>query len=119
MLIKPSFVFICIPIRIYLAYLAYKLAKTRPVAHFIMGAIALFVSIGFASLFVTNSRQFGFEAKSALNPQGIIWWNNVRPIHAAFYLAFAMCAMNYKVYAYKFLIADVVFAIFYNFVKVL
>jgi hypothetical protein len=75
------FLLFCIPLRIFLAYLA----KTG--SHRVQQIIAVFasaVAIGFMYIYVTGSRQVGAETFGAK-----IWWNHFRPIHAFLYAYFA------------------------------
>lgn len=37
-----------------------------------------------------------------------IWWNNLRPVHAAMYVLFSIAAIQKKSYAWTFLLSDAV-----------
>ena len=48
---------------------------------------AALVAIGFTTVYMGGLRQTGVETEG--EP---IWWNSLRPVHAALYAAFAYCA---------------------------
>jgi len=69
-----------------------------------LGYLAMLPAIGFIYIFLTGSRQTGLEVGG-----GRIWWNNLRPLHAIMYLAFAYLAITGSTqYAWKVLAADVI-----------
>jgi hypothetical protein len=68
-----------------------------------MGYLALLPAIGFAYIFLTDSRKTGAEVFG-----GKIWWNNLRPLHALLYFLFAYNAINGNKNAWIFLLIDVV-----------
>ena len=70
-----------------------------------LGAIALLPVIGWIYILATGSRQTGPEAG------GRIWWNNLRPVHAALWACFAAAALVKNSNAYLFLVADVIFGL--------
>jgi hypothetical protein len=71
-----------------------------------LGYAALVPAAGFLWIWATGSRKTGPESSSA---GGRIWWNDLRPVHAAMYLAFAVAAIGWhSPHAWKFLAADVV-----------
>jgi hypothetical protein len=89
----------CIPARLGLAYLA----KTLPATYLpYMGMIAILPAIGFLFLWATGSRKTGAEVFG-----GSIWWNSLRPIHAALYAIFAFMAIQRSSYAWIVLLLDV------------
>lgn len=67
----------------------------------LMGYGGLIISIVFGYLWLTNSRQQGFEAG------GKIWWANWRIIHSILYFGFAIAAINNNRNAYMYLAIDV------------
>jgi hypothetical protein len=69
----------------------------------ILGYLALLPAIGFVYIYLTGSRQTGAEVFGEK-----IWWNNLRPLHAAFYFLFAYNAINGNKMAYQYLMYDVV-----------
>jgi hypothetical protein len=80
------FLGLCIPSRIGLAMLAkYGSFKIRTY----MSYGAILVAFGVIYIYVTGSRKTGVETGG--KP---IWWNNIRPLHALFYLTFAYMVFN-------------------------
>jgi hypothetical protein len=75
------FLFGCIPTRLAIVYLS-KVISTEYLP--ILGYLSLIPAIGFIYLYLTGSRKTGAEVFG-----DNIWWNNLRPIHALFYLLFA------------------------------
>jgi hypothetical protein len=73
------------------------------------GYLALLPAIGFMYIFLTGARQTGPETLGAP-----IWWNNLRPVHAALYFLFAYNAIRGISSAWIYLLIDVVFG-FFNF----
>lgn len=72
-----------------------------------LGYAALVPAAGFLWIWATGARKTGPEVFG-----GRIWWNALRPVHAAFYLAFAVAAIGWRwPHAWKFLAADVVFGL--------
>lgn len=69
-----------------------------------LGYAALIPAAGFLWIWATGSRQSGPEVFG-----GRIWWNALRPLHAAMYIAFAVATIGWQSpHAWKFLAADVV-----------
>jgi len=75
----------CIGTRVGLAWLA----KNRPDLVPYIGIAALMISIGFTTIFLGGLRKTGPETFG--QP---IWWNSMRPIHAALYGLVAYHALN-------------------------
>ena len=74
-----------------------------------LGAIALIPVIGWIYILITGSRQTGLEAGDlAGGTKGRIWWNHLRPVHAALWTGFAVTAIMKNKSAYLFLVADVI-----------
>ena len=90
----------CIPMRLLLVYLAYRQTY---MPYFAM--IALLISIGFMSIYLFGLRPTGRETFG--QP---IWWNDLRPVHAALYAVFAYCAIHpvYAKHAWLVLFTDVI-----------
>jgi hypothetical protein len=58
-------------------------------------------------IFLTGSRPTGLEVGG-----GAIWWNNLRPLHAAIYILFAYLAITGNTQmAWRVLAADVVIGV--------
>lgn len=94
------FLFGCIPTRLAITYLA----KISPIEYLpILGYIALIPALGFIYLYFSGIRQSGPETFGDK-----IWWNNLRPIHAIFYLLFAYNAVNKVRTAWLYLMYDVI-----------
>ena len=72
----------------------------------ILGYLALLPAIGFVYIYLTGSRQVGAEVFGEK-----IWWNNLRPLHAALYFLFAYNAINGNKMAYQYLLYDVIFGL--------
>ncbi len=99
---KRIFLFLigCIGVRSILVYVAKTInIKYLPVA----GMLALLPAIGFSYLFLFGKRKTGPEVFG-----GTIWWNNLRPVHALLYFAFAVSAILKKSWSWLFLLVDVV-----------
>jgi hypothetical protein len=103
--IKRTLLFLigCIGARGLLAYAA-KVASPAYLA--LMGWAALIPAFGFLYFYLSGSRSTGPEVFG-----GKIWWNDLRPIHAAFYVSFAVTAIQGLPYSWMFLLADVVFGL--------
>lgn len=97
---KSALLFIlgCIPARVALAYVAKTHTEwLRPLA-----AVALAIGLGFLFIYFTDARKSGAETFG--QP---IWWNDLRPLHGALYLAFATAAMAGRKDAWVILTIDV------------
>jgi hypothetical protein len=68
-----------------------------------LGYAALVPAIGFMYFFLTGTRQTGVEVFGDK-----IWWNNLRPVHAAIYGLFAYYAIQKNRNAWLILLADVI-----------
>lgn len=64
----------------FAAAAAYAPSRIR----WIMAWLALLPAIGFTWIYLTNSRKTGPEVFGAT-----IWWNSLRPVHAALWFSFA------------------------------
>ena len=93
------FLFGCIGTRLALVYIA----KTISLQYLpVLGYVALLPAIGFMYFFISGTRQTGAEVFGDK-----IWWNNLRPVHAALYGLFAYNAINKNPNAWMFLLVDV------------
>lgn len=91
----------CLGTRSLFAYLANR-ADVQQLRW--LGYLAMLPAIGFIYIFLTGSRQTGLEVGG-----GRIWWNNLRPLHAAMYLTFAYLAITGDTqYAWQVLAMDVI-----------
>lgn len=94
----------CIPVRFFIVYLS----KIAPIYYLRwMGVIALMPAFGFLYIYFTGSRKRGVETMNAP-----IWWNELRPIHAALYIMFALNAIRGIRCAWIYLFADVCLGLF-------
>ena len=97
---QKLFLFLCIPFRILLVILA-KYISPNYLPY--LGYISLIIAIGFASIYLTNSRKTGPEVFG-----GQIWWNYLRPVHSLLYFLFAYNAIIGNKQSWIFLLSDVV-----------
>jgi hypothetical protein len=90
----------CVGTRLLLVYLA---ATVPPRWLFFMGILALVPAIGFAVIYIGGLRTTGREVFGDR-----IWWNDLRPLHAALYALFAYLAITgAQSLAWKVLLGDV------------
>jgi len=67
-----------------------------------MGYLALIPAIGFMIIYLGGYRKTGPEVFG-----DVIWWNNLRPVHAALYFTFAYLAITgVHQHAWKILALD-------------
>lgn len=93
------FVFGCTTIRLALVF-AVRLTPARYLPY--LGYPALLPACGFAYIFLSGCRSTGPEVFG-----GAIWWNSLRPLHAALYFVFAAMAIGERPEAYIPLLVDV------------
>lgn len=108
------FLFVCMGIRLTLAFLAKKANKSLL---FVMGLLALLPATVFFYLFFSGKRKTGPETFGAK-----IWWNNLRPLHGILYLLFAIYAIRGDKKAWMFLLLDMIiglisFTVFHAFIR--
>ena len=95
------FIFVCMGIRLSLAYLAKRISGKYLQ---LMGYIMAVPAFGFAYIYVTGIRNKGrFDQKA--------WWNDLRPIHSVLYGLFAWSAINKRSDSWVFLFADAIFGL--------
>lgn len=94
------FLFGCIPTRLLIMYVA-KIVSLQYLP--ILGYLALLPAIGFIYLYISGARPSGPETFGDK-----IWWNQLRPIHALFYILFAYNAIHKVKSAWLYLMYDVV-----------
>ena len=96
------FLFGCLPVR--LALIAAAVAAHMYAPHILkwMGYAALIVSLGFTIIYLGDLRKTGPEVFG-----DTIWWNDLRPLHAALYFWFALLAIKGNKYAWVPLAIDV------------
>ena len=71
-----------------------------------LGYLALAPAVGFLYIYLTGTRKTGGETFGEK-----IWWNDLRPLHAAFYFLFAYNAIIGNKQAWLYLLADVLFGL--------
>lgn len=91
----------CIPTR---AAFTYAAAKSQTSSLPLFGALAALPAVGFLVIYFTGLRKTGAETGGAP-----IWWNNLRPLHALLWAAFAVFAIAGKPWAWMVLAADTLF----------
>jgi hypothetical protein len=88
----------CMGARLAIAFLA----KTIPLDYLpYMGFPALAIAAGFAAIYVGGLRPTGIEVGG-----GRIWWDALRPVHAALWTLFALLAFRKQRSAWLVLLAD-------------
>jgi hypothetical protein len=92
----------CIPLRLYLVYLA----KNRPEYLPLLGKLAFLIGFGFLYLYFTGKRQTGAEVFGQK-----IWWTKERIIFGLIYLLFAIHAIKGDKFAWKILLLDPIFGL--------
>jgi hypothetical protein len=90
----------CIGTRLTFALIA---KNASPALLSIMGYIALIPALGFTFIYLFGLRKTGPEVFGDK-----IWWNSLRPLHAALYFSFAYLAINKSKNAWLALLADVI-----------
>ncbi len=83
------------------AALTYTAAVAGPTLLTYMAVGTAAISIGFMAIYLFGLRPTGPEVFGER-----IWWNDLRPIHAAFYGLFAVCAFMGVSRAWMLLAAD-------------
>ena len=90
----------CIGVRTLFAYIA-KTINPEYLPY--LGYLAILPALGFMYIYFSGSRKTGGEVFGEK-----IWWDDLRPIHALLYSAFAYRAINQNSDAWVFLAMDVV-----------
>lgn len=98
----------CMGSRAFLVYLAYRCGQKNATVLcqrtlIVMAIMAILVSLAFMTIFLTGSRKTGPEVFG-----DVIWWNDLRPVHALMYLTFAIAAIFVPTQAYIPLLLDVI-----------
>lgn len=96
------FLLACIPIRLLLCYVSYRL----PLVHLpVLGIVLLAIGLSFIWLFFTDMRLSAPEAG------GYTWWHNLRLIHGMLYLTAAVYAFRKQRIVWIPLFLDVLFGL--------
>lgn len=99
---KLLFLFGCIPVRLLIAALTYKIdEKYLPY----LAVVFLAIGISFIYLYLSNSRLKAPEAG------GETWWKNLRPIHGMLYITAGIYALKKSRTAAILLVVDVIFGL--------
>lgn len=93
------FLYLCIPLRIFLIYLAKNKQKYLKV----MAIFAIFIGCGFTYYYFSGTRTIGPETFGEL-----IWWNDLRIVHAFNFFTFAFLCFFKPNIAYIPLVIDVI-----------
>lgn len=96
------FLCLCIPTRALFAYLAKVKIKWLK----IMSIPVIIIALSWIYLFLSGKRKVGAETFGEK-----IWWNKLRPVHAVFYLTFAILALMGNHNAWIILAVDVLFGL--------
>lgn len=88
----------CIPTRLFLVFLARYGDKT---IRTILSGITFSIATGFLIIYFGGLRKTGVETGG-----DVIWWNDLRPVHAFIYYAFAISNYYGNRGAWKLLLLD-------------
>ena len=89
----------CIPLRLLFAYAA-KTTDPKFLPYFAL--LAILPMIGWLTIYFVSPRLTGPEVSG-----GVIWWNDLRIVHALLYLLFIIYALQKKPFSYIALLVDV------------
>ena len=92
------FIFVCMTIRMFAVYLAYKDIYLQP-----LGFLYVLFGLGMAITYSFKLRDVGIETGMKK-----IWWNKFRPLFALIWISFGVAALYKKSYAWKILSLDVI-----------
>tara|TARA_B100001287_G_scaffold264929_1_gene257287 strand:- start:211 stop:588 length:378 start_codon:yes stop_codon:yes gene_type:complete len=95
------FLLMCIPLRIYLIYLAKNIKKKENKLYLLI--LMLVFGLGMLIVYLGGYRKTGAEVGG-----DEIWWDYMRPMHIFIYLYFSYLYYNNHEKAYEILIYDVV-----------
>ena len=97
------FMFVCLPARFLLAFLAYKInLYYLP----FLSIISFFIGVQFIRHYIKNEPKIGFFGST-------VWWENYRLIHGIDYLLFSLAAFFKNKNAWFFLLLDAIFALIF------
>lgn len=93
-----AFLFGCMGARFALTWVA----RVVPLAWLpVMGLPAMVIAAGFAVIYINGWRKTGPEVRG-----GVIWWNALRPVHAALWFTFGVMALARQRDAWVVLLVD-------------
>lgn len=86
---SPKFIFLfgCVPVRFFLAFLVLMLESKKLR---LLSPLFAIIGLSFIFLKLTNKRLTSFESG------GKTWWNNVRPVHGLLYILASFFAFKGK-----------------------
>lgn len=93
------FLFGCIGSRLTITYISYVLSNHPDLAK--IGYVAMLPAIGFIIIYLFGLRKTGVEVSG-----GVIWWNNLRPLHGVLLGIFSYMAINKNKESWRILFAD-------------
>ena len=93
-----AFLLLCIPVRIAFVFIV-KSSDKKYLPY--LGYIGIIIGLGFMYNFIFTKKRGGTFNQ-------IVWWNDLRPVHAIFYLIFASLALSKNKEAYIPLLYDVI-----------
>ena len=100
------FIFGCFPVRLFLAFLAYRVTMLNINLLPIMGIFGLLIGFGFIYQIIYSRKRGAFGQR--------VWWHNYRFIHSTLFLMFGILELQKNEKAYKLLFLDVILgAIFF------
>ena len=98
-----AFLFLCIPIRLLIAFLAYSISlQYLPLLAIVLGTI----SITTLTLFFTKSRL------NAPEGGGVTWWKDLRLLHGMLFLTATIYALLKNKYVFIPLLMDPIIGLF-------
>lgn len=99
------FIFGCFPVRLFIAFLAYRVTKLNISLLPIMGIFGLIIGLGFFYNIINKRERGAFNQK--------VWWQNYRFIHSLLFLLFGVLALQKNENAYKLLFIDVILGLIF------
>lgn len=104
----PLFVFVCIPIRLLMAYLV----KQMPLKYIkYTGGIFALIGGSFILSYINYNPQKDTGAFG-----GKIWWNNMRAFHGCMYLLYSILSIRYNKNVWEILTLDPAFGVLAYFI---
>ena len=104
------FLFVCIPLRFYIAYICYRYKDERSMWTDSMALLIALLALSFIALYLRIFiRDYGWEA-----PTKKIWWNFLRPIIATLYLCYICCYLLKIRHGWIFMIAEPVIGLIFS-----
>jgi Na+/phosphate symporter len=105
-----TFLLGCILLRIILATLAYYFESNQyrtPLILMGLGALIIGISFFLIYLDIAGATTANKQLQGWMDQDSKVWWNDLRPLHGALYILFALLAFLDIKYAYVVLYLDV------------